>query len=192
MARILAVVLSASFLLGASDCSSDSGGETIVQQSPQSQPVYESADLGTLEVLGTFTEARARFTLGADELPIAVIVEGDFIPANSNTAPASAELVIFDSRGDQDPNNDLLVGMLSPSPFNRAPLSADAPGSFTVRTPLAGGSADKVALCGGTWSARLRISTSSWFGTVTSWRLRVLTMKRAEVVSAAQSFVRDQ
>lgn len=193
MARILVVVLSAFMLLGASECSG-SGGDTVVnQQSPQSHPVYESGDLGAIDVLGTFTEARARFTLNADELALAVIADADYVPAAGNSAQATAELWIYDTKEDQDADNDVLVGMLPvSSPFSRARLSVDQPGSFMIRTPLGSASDEKAIAIGGTYSVRLRLSTSSWHGTVTSYRIRVVTLKGAELRTVAQSFVRDQ
>jgi hypothetical protein len=175
-------------LLGASNC----GGEkTTINEAAQTHPVYESADLGTVQVLGAFIEASARFTLNADELLISVIVEGDYVPAAGNSAVANAELLLFDTRADQDPSNDLLAGVLPVGPFSRAQFSVDTPGSFSIRVPIAVAVRDSLSLTGGTWSARLRVQTAGWYGAVTSWRLRAVTLKGAHPTPAPGSFVVD-
>jgi hypothetical protein len=186
-------LLSSLLLLAASECGGgDSGEGAMPLASPVAQPVYESGNLGVVEVPGITVEARARFTLGPDELPLAVIVEGDYVPAAGNEGTAQAELWIYDSLGDQDPANDVLVGAQPMAgPFSRAPLSSALPGTFTVRNSLGAGSGSKVALTGGTWSARLRITGSGWHGVVTSWKLRVITLKGAELRPEPSSFIRD-
>jgi hypothetical protein len=188
---ILLVVPCALLLTAASTCEGGSPGSATVLPAPLEQPVYESGDLGPIFVPGVSTEARARFTLGPDELPLAVIAEGEYV-ATSGQNPATAELWIYDSLGDQDPSNDLLVGAQPmSSPFARAALHVDQPGTFTVRIPLGTGCAGKVALAGGTWSARLRINTSSWHGTVLGWKLRVVTLKGAQIRVEPSCFIRD-
>jgi hypothetical protein len=187
----IVVLLLMPSLLGASGCERGSG-DTIVQEAPLTHPVYESADLGQVAVVGEFVEAASRVTINADEIPLAFIVEGDYVPAMGNAGGASAELVIFDTRGDQDPTNDLLAGSLGPSPFARAQLSVDQPGAFSLRVPLTVGARDKLTLTGGTWSCRLRISTTTWYGTITGFKLRVVTLKGAKAQASPESFVRDQ
>ena len=191
-AKLLAV-LSSLLLLSASECGGSLSGDVGTPlTAPVAQPVYESGNLGVVEVAGGFVEARARFTLGPDELPLAVIVEGDYVPAAGNEGSAQAELWIYDSLGDQDPNNDVLVGAQPMGgPNSRAPLSADLTGTFTIRNSMGAASGSKVALTGGTWSARLRITGSGWHGVVTSWKLRVVTLKGAELRPEPSSFIRD-
>lgn len=191
LAYIAMLLSSILLLLSLPGCNDDGGGSTTVHQA-QLHPVYESADLGQVAVVGGAVEAAARVTINADEIPLAFIVEGDYVPSAGNAGGASAELVIFDTRDDQDPTNDLLAGSLGPSPFSRVQLSVDQPGAFSLRVPLSVGARDKLTLAGGTWSCRLRIQTTAWYGTITGFRLRVATLKGVELRPAAESFVRVQ
>ena len=184
--------LPCSLLLAASDCDKRSDGATAFESDFPAQPIYESGDLGIVVIAPpAATEARARFTLNDDELPLAVIVEADYVPAGGTSSPAHAELWIYDTRGDQEPANDVLVGAQTPGPYARASLSPDQPGTFSIRTPLGAGCATATALAGGTWSARLRVNSTSWQGTITSWKLRVVTLKGAKIRPEPGCFVRD-
>lgn len=186
------LLLAPALLLGASSCGTKDG-DTVNAQAPQSHPVYLSSDLGQIVVLGAFVEARARFTMNDDEFLLAVHVEADYAPAAGNTAQATAELALYDTKGDGDASNDVLIGQLSPSsPWSRGRLEADTPGSFSILCPLGAGTSEKVGPRVSTLGVRLRINTSSWNGVVTSWRLRIVTLKGAADQDAALSFVRDQ
>src|SRR5687768_8416137 len=103
--------LPCSLLLAASDCDRSPDGVSTFESEIPAQPIYESADLGAATIApSASTDARARFTLNDDELPLAVIAEGNYVPAGGNTSPAPAELWIYDTRGDQDPSNDVIAG----------------------------------------------------------------------------------
>jgi hypothetical protein len=185
------LVLAAPFILSASDCAGGSSSGPAPLPAPAGQPIYESGDLGTLAVDGAPTEARARFTLGPDELPLAVIVEASYVPSGGNPGPASAELLIFDSKGDQDPANDAMVAGHTPGPYARAVLSSAEAGIFSLRVPLAQACAGSPSLTGGTWAVRLRITGSEWRGTITAWKLRVVTLKGVQIRPEPGSFIRD-
>ena|SRR5688572_24423124 len=187
------LILPCALLLTASTCDGGGGGgsSTVLPSMQSEQAIYESGDLGAIQIFGTNTEARARFTLGPDEVPLSVLVEADYVPS-AGANPATAELWIYDSMADLDPLNDLLVGAQPvASPYSRAPLHVDKPGTFTIRIPLGTGCAGKVALAGGTWSARLRVNTNSWHGTITGWKLRVVTLKGAQIRFEPACFIRD-
>jgi hypothetical protein len=188
---VVLLLLPCALLLAASDCDRAPDRPSAFESAP-AQPIYESDDLGSVIIAPPgLAEARARFTLNDDELPLAVIVEGRYAPAVENEAPAHVELWVYDTRGDQDPSNDVLAGAGAPGPFARAMLSPDRPGIFSIRTPLGSGCASAIALTGGTWSARLRVNSPSWQGTITSWKLRIVTLKGARILPEPGCFVRD-
>jgi hypothetical protein len=186
------LLLPCALLLAASDCDRSSDRPAAFESQASAQPIYESDDLGAVIIAPPgLAEARARFTLNDDELPLAVIVEGQYAPAVGNENAAHVELWVYDTRGDQDPSNDVLAGAQPTGPFARVMLSRDEPGTFTIRTPLGSGCASAVALTGGTWAARLRVNSSSWQGTITSWKLRIVTLKGARILPEPGCFVRD-
>lgn len=66
-ASLILLMPSTLLLLAASNCEGASSVSTV-PVFPE-QPIYESGDPGSLAVTGENIEARARFTLGADDSP---------------------------------------------------------------------------------------------------------------------------
>lgn len=184
-------ILFAVVLFGCNDESS--GGSSGVGFShPTPIPVYQSSDLGQLAVAGAPVEARVRFTFNADEYPVAVHVSGQYVPMPGNTVNANAEVALYDTKADSDPLNDVLIGFLPPSPFSRARLDPDVPGSFSIVTPIGAAAAELIGPQVETIGVRLRVSTNSWHGTVTAFQIKVVTLKHITPEDVSQSFLRDQ
>lgn len=176
-------------MIGLSGCFKEppEGSTTIHQTTPNQ--TYESGDLGIIDVLGCPTEAKARFTLGDNDTPLMVKVYGEYIPS-AGIAPAILEVMIYDTLADSDPANDVLIGTLSPvSPWGRARLDYDNYGSFMVVVPI-GAAMNQKLEDHKTLGVRVRISTTSWYGTITNWKIQVVTIKSSGAI-VPNSFVRD-
>lgn len=183
MAGLMAMVLT-----GCYDKGSDSG-TTVFQNS--TNPVYVSGELGTINVQGTLTESRSRFTMNPDEFPLAVHISGEYIPSPGNTLQAQAEMSLYDTMSDNNPDNDILAGQLNPSPFSRARLSIDAPGSFSIMVPVSGAYSETIGPKISTLGIRLRINATGWYGTITGFRYKVVTLKGCKDTLVPDSFIRD-
>jgi hypothetical protein len=178
--------------LAFTSCKDEESGGSVTNVTA-STPIYDSGDLGQLLVMGAMTEARARFSFNGNEWPMAVHVTGAYVPAGGNTVGAIAELSLYDTKADGDSGNDVLIGQLSPSsPWSRGRLDALSPGSFSILCPLGAGTDESVGPQVETIGIRLRISTASWHGSITSFRVKVVTLKGVENRLVPLSFLRDQ
>lgn len=190
--RLTVAALVLAFGAGCYDKGAGSGGTTY-NVPLQENPIYDSGDLGNITVLGASVDAKARFTFNADEQPMSVHVEADYVPAAGNTTGAVAELWLYDTKADQDPTNDVLIGSLPPStPWGRGRLDIALPGSFSVMCPIGAGTSEKIGPQVETLGVKVHISTTGWYGTVLSLRIRIVTMKGVVERLATPSFHRDQ
>jgi len=187
--KTLLAILTATLLSG---CYKEASKTTNNYEIP-SNSIYESGDLGQINIAGAPTEAKARFTFNGDEYPISVNVQGDYVPAVAGVAPAIVEVSLYDTKGDSDATNDVLIGVLPiSSPWSRARLDSDFPGSFAVNVPIGSATNEKLGPQVVTLGVRLRISTTSWYGSITSWEIKIVTMRGLENRLVPNSFHRDQ
>ena len=175
-------------------CKEDgSSGSTATPFSDNSPVIYESGDLGQLLVLGANVEAKARFTFNADEFPVAVHLEAEYVPSGGNTMGATCELSLYDTKADGDATNDVLIGQLTPAmPWSRGRLDAVDPGSFSIQCPIGAGTGEKIGPKVETLGIRVRVNTTAWYGTVTNFKVKIITLRNVAMRSVPLSFVRDQ
>lgn len=191
MTKFIAVMIAVLALGGCYDKGSSDTSMSV--NTAVANPIYESGNLGSIEVTGIPVESQTRFTMNSDEFIVAVHLEANYIPYPGNLSTATAEMTLYDSQDDQNPNNDILIGQLSSSsPWSRGRLSAELPGSFSIIVPLGAGTSLVAGPTIQTLGVHLKINSNGWNGIVTDFRYKIVTMKNCKTITAPDSFIRDQ